>query len=132
MNIKYKTNAKLRTEDIITVFDSSGIKRPTKENFRIQKMFEQSNLVISAWKDGVLIGVARSLTDFSYCCYLSDPAVKKEYQKAGVGKALIELTQQAIGDNCMLLLLSAPDAMGYYPKVGFDKVENGFIIKRKD
>ena len=132
MNIKYKTNAKLRTEDIITVFDSSGIMRPTKENFRIQKMFEQSNLVISAWKDGVLIGVARSLTDFSYCCYLSDLAVKKEYQKAGVGKALIELTQQAIGDNCMLLLLSAPDAMGYYPKVGFDKVENGFIIKRKD
>ena len=132
MNIKFKTNARLRTEDIIAVFDSSGIKRPTKDSSRIQKMFLESNLVISAWKDGVLIGVARSLTDFSYCCYLSDLAVKKEYQKAGVGKTLIELTQQAIGDNCMLLLLSAPDAMGYYPKVGFDKVENGFIIKRKD
>ena len=132
MNIKFKTNARLRTEDIIAVFDSSRIKRPTKDSSRIQKMFEESNLVISAWKDGVLIGVARSLTDFSYCCYLSDLAVKKEYQKAGIGKTLIELTQQAIGDNCMLLLLSAPDAMGYYPKVGFDKVENGFIIKRKD
>lgn len=130
MNIKFKTNSKLRTEEIIAVLDSSGIKRPTTDPTRIKKMFDQSNLVISAWKDGVLIGVARSLTDFSYCCYLSDLAVKKEFQKSGIGKTLIELTQQAIGDNCMLLLLSADDAMGYYPKVGFDKVENGFIIKR--
>ena len=130
MNIKFKTNAKLQTEDIISVFNSSGIKRPTNDAGRIKKMFDSSNLVISAWKDGVLIAVARSLTDFSYCCYLSDLAVKKEFQKSGIGKTLIELTQQAIGDNCMLLLLSADDAMGYYPKVGFDKVENGFIIKR--
>lgn len=131
MQIKYKTNAKLRTEDIIAVFNASGIRRPTDDPLRIRKMFDNAGLVISAWKGTELIGLARSLTDFCYCCYLSDLAVKKDYQKAGIGKTLVELTQQAIGDNCMLLLLSAPEAMEYYPKVGFEKVENGFIIKRK-
>jgi len=32
----------------------------------------------------------------------------------------------------MVLLLSVPTAMEYYPKVGFDKVDNGFIMNRKD
>jgi ribosomal protein S18 acetylase RimI-like enzyme len=130
MQIKYRTNAALRTEDIISVLDDSGIRRPTNDPGRIRKMFDHADLVISAWDGMQLIGIARSLTDFSYCCYLSDLAVKKEYQKSGIGKTLIELTQQAIGENCILLLLSAPEAVEYYPKVGFEKVENGFIIKR--
>jgi predicted N-acetyltransferase YhbS len=94
-------------------------------------MLDNSNLIITAWDGVELIGIARSITDYNYCCYLSDLAVKKEYQKTGIGKTLIELTQDAIGDQTMLLLLSAAPAMEYYPKIGFDKVENGFIIKRK-
>jgi hypothetical protein len=43
---------------------------------------------------------------------------------------LIRLTKEKIGDESMLLLLSAPAAMEYYPKVGLSKVENGFIIQR--
>ena len=128
--IKYRTNAKLRIADIIRVFDSSGIRRPTSDPDRIRQMFENSNLIISAWNGLVLIGIARSVTDFSYCCYLSDLAVDKEFQRAGIGRSLIELTREAISENCMLLLLSAPEAMEYYPKIGFEKTTNGFIIKR--
>jgi N-acetylglutamate synthase-like GNAT family acetyltransferase len=85
---------------------------------------------VTAWDKDKLVGIARSLTDFSYCCYLSDLAVRKDYQKGGIGKKLIALTKEYIGDHAMLLLLSAQTAMDYYPKVGFQKVENGFIIKR--
>jgi predicted N-acetyltransferase YhbS len=94
-------------------------------------MLKHSNLVISAWNGIELIGIARSVTDYNYCCYLSDLAVKSEYQKAGIGRELIKLTADTIGDQTMLLLLSAPTAMDYYPKQGFEKVDNGFIIKRK-
>jgi ribosomal protein S18 acetylase RimI-like enzyme len=79
---------------------------------------------------GKLVGVSRSLTDFCYCCYLSDLAVRKEYQTSGIGKKLIELTKSVIGDQTALILLSAPAAMEFYPKIGFSKIENGFIIKR--
>ena len=129
--IIYKINQPLKTEDIIEVFDSSGIIRPTDNPARIRKMFDNSNLVISAWDKDKLVGISRSVTDFSYCCYLSDLAVHKDYQSLGIGKELIRLTETNIGESKMLLLLSAKPAMEYYPKVGFDKVDCGFIIKRE-
>jgi ribosomal protein S18 acetylase RimI-like enzyme len=60
------------------------------------------------------------------------PCSKKEYQKYGIGKKLISLTKESIGDQVMLLLLSAETAMDYYQKVGFQKGDNGFIIKRNN
>jgi hypothetical protein len=131
MKIQFKINASLKAEDVIGVFISSGINRPVDDIVRIDNMLKNSNLIISAWNGIELIGIARSVTDYNYCCYLSDLAVKSEHQKSGIGKTLIELTQQTIGEQTMLLLLSAAPAMEYYPKVGFEKVENGFIIKRK-
>jgi len=130
-NITYKINVPLKTQNIIDVFDSSGIVRPTKDPKRIKKMFANSNLTVSAWDKKKLVGISRSVTDFSFCCYLSDLAVRKEYQKLGIGKELIRITKDNIGESVMLLLLSAAPARDYYPKVGFEKVENGFIIKRK-
>ncbi len=131
MEIHFKVNEKIGAQALIDVFKSSGIKRPIDDIKRIQKMLDNSNLIITAWKGTELIGIARSVTDYSYCCYLSDLAVKKEHQKFGIGKTLIELTEQSIGDKTMLLLLSSSAAMEYYPKIGFEKAENGFIIKRK-
>lgn len=131
MKIQFKINIKVSAEAVIEVFKSSGINRPVDDIKRIQTMLDNANLIITAWDGIELIGIARSLTDYSYCCYLSDLAVKKEYQKSGIGKTLIELTRDAIGEQSMLLLLSAAPAMDYYPKAGFTKTENGFIINRK-
>ena len=130
-NIEFKVGIVPKTSEIIEVYDSSGIKRPTSESGRITKMYENSNLIITAWLNNELIGISRSITDFCYVCYLSDLAVKNEYQKEGIGKKLIELTEKEIGEKTALILLSAPIAMEYYPKIGFKKIENGFIIRRK-
>ncbi|GGG04507.1 GNAT family N-acetyltransferase [Pontibacter amylolyticus] len=130
MNITYKSDLTPDTQQIIDLYDSSGINRPTADHARIEKMYANSNLVVTAWDGETLVGIARSLTDFCYACYLSDLAVRKEYQKDGIGRQLIALTKEIIGEQSMLILLSAPAAMDYYPKVGFDKVDNGFMIKR--
>lgn len=130
MEIEYKTNMVPSTEEIIELYNESGLNRPTENSSRIEKMYAHSNLVVTAWYKNKLVGIARSLTDFCYCCYMSDLAVNKTFQKAGIGKKLIELTKNTIGPETMLLLLSAPEAMAYYPKVGFIKVDNGFIIRR--
>ena len=128
--IEYRHNFPLDPSDVIRVFDSSGITRPTKDVARIARMFATSNLVVSAWSEGALVAVCRALTDYSYCCYLSDLAVDREFQKHGIGRQLIQRVQAAIGEEVSLILLSGPGAMSYYPKVGFAKVENGFIVKR--
>lgn len=130
MNISYKVDVIPSTEQIIELYNDAQLSRPTTDSLRIGKMYEQSNLVITAWNGDELVGVARSLTDFCFACYLSDLAVKKNFQKLGIGKELVFLTKREIGDQSMLLLLSVPTAMEYYPKIGMHKVENGFIIHR--
>ena len=105
--IIYKMGDIPSVTEIIEVYDDSGINRPTKDKARIEKMYQHANLVVSAWDGDILIGISRSLTDFCYCCYLSDLSVKKAYQKQGIGQQLIALTKERIGENTMLLLLSA-------------------------
>lgn len=130
MDITYNTGIIPNTEIIIELYNNSGINRPTTDKERIAKMYANANLIVTAWHNQNLVGISRALTDFCYCCYLSDLAVKKDYQKAGIGKNLIALTKQNIGNETMLLLLSAPTAMEYYPKLNFTKVENGFVLPR--
>ncbi len=130
-SLSYKVGAIPDTAAIIRLYRSAGLQRPIQDAARITTMYAHANLVISAWDGPRLVGISRSLTDFAYCCYLADLAVAESHQRRGIGRQLIALTQEQIGEQCMLLLLAAPGAMPYYPKLGFDVVSNGFIRPRK-
>lgn len=143
-SIVYRTDIKPSAKAVAELYDDSGIKRPTQDLKRIETMLLHANLVVTAWAHTTegetaagetLVGIARSLTDFCYCCYLSDLAVKKSHQHQGIGIRLMEETKTAIGEQTMLLLLAAPQALEYYPKVSvggklFLRVDNGYVIKR--
>ena len=131
MQIEYRLNGRVSAEEVADVFERSGINRPTKDIERIQKMLDGANLIVTAWDDGKVVGIARSVTDFCYCCYLSDLAVDSAYQQGGIGRELVNRTQQQLSEQVSLILLSAPGAMSYYPKIGFDKADNAWIIRRK-
>lgn len=131
MVITYKTNAKLEAHELSDLFKASGIKRPVEDLNRVKNMIDNANLLVTAWDGEKLVGVARALSDLSYCCYLSDLAVDKEYQNQGIGHELVNEIQKLIGDESNLVLLSAPEAMEYYPKIGFEKAGNAYIIYRK-
>ena len=130
MEITYQTNILPQLQEIIEVYKSSGIRRPVTDPLRIQQMYDQADLVVTAWHEGQLVGITRSLTDHCYCCYLSDLAVSKTYQKQGIGKALVQLTKDQLGESVTLILLAAPEAINYYGKIGMSRTDNCFIIKR--
>lgn len=133
MTITYQSEA-LFPEDFVDILRRSGLaeRRPVDEPETIRQMVEGADLTITA-RDGLkLVGVARSLTDFAYCCYLSDLAVDRDYQGRGIGGELIRRTHEAAGgERVSLILISAPAAMGFYPKAGMEPITNGFIIRRK-
>lgn len=131
MEITYKTDLMPTAEQVINLYERSGLPRPTNDKERIQKMFENADLIVTAWDDNKLVGVSRSITDWVWCCYLADLAVDPDYKKSGIGKGLIEVTREKVGEQSMILLLSVPTAMEYYPKVGFTKEDRGFSIQRK-
>ena len=129
--ISYRRDPVVTAEEVADCFRRSGIRRPVEDVERIGRMLKHANLTFCAYDGEKLVGIARSLTDFSFACYLSDLAVDKDYQRSGIGRELIRLTEEVIGEESMLLLLAAPDAMDYYPHVGFDKAENAWIKRRK-
>jgi len=122
INIIYKVEQTLNPSEFIDVLNRStlGERRPVNNFKRISEMCKNANLIVTARLDGKLIGIARSITDFAYCTYLSDLAVDKEFQKKGIGKRLIEETKKQ-SPLAKLILLSAPAAIDYYPKIGMKK-----------
>ena len=129
-SIVYAEAPSISALQLSELFRSSGIRRPVGDLPRLEKMLTNANLLIGAYADSRLVGLARALTDFSYCCYLSDLAVAKEYQRHGIGRELVARVKRRIGDQSMLLLLSSPEAMGCYPRIGLEAVNNGWIVKR--
>lgn len=129
-SVSYDVNSSVKPSELATLFKSSGIRRPANIN-RIGKMITNANLIISARKNGKLVGILRALTDFSYTCYISDLAVDRTYQDKGIGKELLRLSRKALGGNVMILLLSSKEADAFYPHVGFEKAENAWRLPRK-
>lgn len=134
IHIEYEQVSDLSCDDFIGLLHCSGLaeRRPVADRDRIDRMLRHSNLVIAAREaeTGLLVGVARSLTDFSYCCYLSDLAVDRHYQARGIGRRLIEETRKAAGPESMCLLVSAPNAVPFYEAIGMPRVDNAFLYRR--
>jgi predicted N-acetyltransferase YhbS len=132
MNITYDTSGIPGPEEVIHIYERCGLPRPTRDKKRIQLMFKNAGLVVTARDNGRLVGVCRSITDWVWCCYLADLAVDPDYKQNGIGKALIDATKEKLGGQVMILLLSVPTAMEYYPKVGFEKESRAFMLNRTE
>ena len=94
----------------------------------IAGMLQHGNLLICGWDGQLLVGVSRCVTDFHYACYLSDLAVDSAYQGRGIGIKLQQLTQEQLGPRCKLVLLAAPAATEYYPRIGYSRHESCWIV----
>jgi GNAT superfamily N-acetyltransferase len=130
--IRYETETTITAAAFIDVLERSTLseRRPVNEPERIQKMLDNAPVLITAWDGDVLVGVSRAITDYAFCTYLSDLAVDEAYQKQGIGKALIAKTHEVAGLDTALILLAAPAAALYYPKVGMEQFKDCFIIRR--
>ncbi|WP_149540980.1 GNAT family N-acetyltransferase [Siccirubricoccus phaeus] len=126
-----REEGRLAAAEFITLVRASGLGRPVEDATRMARMLAHANLVVTA-RDGAgrLTGVARCLTDFAYATYLSDLCVDPAAQGKGLGRALIAEVKRIVGRESMVLLLSAPKPMSWYPKLGMERVANGFIIRR--
>lgn len=132
-DILYRSNIKITSNEFIDLLKRSTLseRRPVDDVVRIQRMLDHGNVVVTAWAGDKLVGVSRAVTDFSFCCYLSDLAVDEEYQHQGIGKQLVKLTHDAAGHETTLILLAAPAATKYYPKIGMKLFTHCFVFDRK-
>ena len=129
MELTYTTKKLISVESYVDLISSTSLKdrRPINDYERIEQMLKNASLTVTAWDGNELVGIARSVTDFAYCCYVSDLAVRGKYQKKGIGKKLLQITKDNIHNNAKIILLAAPQAEEYYPHIGFEKHDAAFV-----
>lgn len=127
--ITYQIGNALNLEAVIELYRAStlGERRPVDNRERMRLMLANANLVVTAWDGDLLVGIARSVSDFSYATYLSDLAVRASHQRQGIGRELIRRTQ-AQGGLATVILLSAPKAVDYYPRIGFTPHPSAWVL----
>jgi GNAT superfamily N-acetyltransferase len=128
--ISYRTGNDLDLDEVIELYVAStlGVRRPVDDRERMAAMLANANLIVTAWDDDLLVGIARALSDFSFITYLSDLAVRESHQRRGIGKELMRRVQKTGGPQAKLLLLAAPAAEKYYPHVGFTHHPQAWIL----
>jgi len=131
--ITYCSGNDLDLDAVIEVYRAStlGERRPVDDRARMAAMLRNANLVITAWDGGQLVGLARSVSDFAYCTYLSDLCVRVSHQRLGLGRELIRRTRE-LGGTATLILLAAPKAVDYYPRLGFTPFPSAWLLKPED
>ena len=129
--IRYQLGNDLDIGAVIELYQAStlGERRPVDDYERMTRMIRNANLVVTAWDADLLVGLSRALSDFSYATYLSDLAVRKSYQKQGIGKELIRRTRLESGLETHLILCAAPAAEKYYPHIGFTHHPQTWVLK---
>lgn len=134
MSIVYAVEPDLGVDDFIAVLRRSTLaaRRPVGDRERVDEMLHHADIIVTARDDaGLLVGVSRAITDWSYCTYLSDLAVDERMQRRGIGKELIRRTHERAGVRTTLILLSAPAATEYYPRIGMERHESCWVVRGK-
>jgi ribosomal protein S18 acetylase RimI-like enzyme len=130
--IEYRTDRAVDVHAFKDILERSGLaaRRPVNDPERLGKMLRAYNLVVTAWHGELLVGIATCWTDYAYSAYLADLAVAADQQRSGIGRALVELTRETVGSRVTLILLSAPAAVTYYPRIGMERFTDCFIFRR--
>lgn len=131
--VTYQLEPDLSADEFVEVLRRSTLaeRRPVDEAETIAAMLANAAVIVTARVGGRVVGVARALTDYAYCTYLSDLAVDEAYQRQGIGRELIARTHEAAGRQTMLILLAAPKAQTYYPHIGMTRHESCWIVARQ-
>ena len=133
LEVAYSSTRSLSCDQFIDILTRSTLaaRRPVDDRRCMEQMLANADLLITAWRGDTLVGVARSVTDFAFCCYLSDLAVDASCQRSGIGRELIRRTTEPLGPRCKLILLSAPAAADYYPHIGFERHPSAWTLDQR-
>lgn len=132
--IRYQLGNDLDLDTVIELYHAStlGERRPVDSRECMAQMLQEANLIVTAWEGDALIGISRTLTDHCYVAYLADLAVRLSHQHRGIGRELVRLTRRELGDRAFIVLLAAPAAADYYPRIGFVRHDQAWVLRPED
>ena len=134
--VRYAREPTLDVTEFRCVLLESGLGaiRPVDDEPRLKAMLSAADLILTARLEqpgDPLVGVARCVTDFAWCCYLSELAVSASAQGLGIGKGLLDEARRQLGPSVSVILLSVPEAVGFYERAGMTRMPDAFWYRRE-
>lgn len=107
--------------EILELYASVGWSAYTDEPEVLHKGFEHSMLVLGAYESGKLVGVIRVVGDGYTIVFIQDLLVLPEYQRKGIGAALIQsvLTRFSFVRQIELAADTTSGTAAFYKSQGF-------------
>ena len=110
-----------REEEILRLYSAVGWSAYTSDPAALQKGFEQSLLVLAAYENDKLAGIIRVVGDGATIVFVQDILVFPEYQRKGIGTALIKSVLDRYDNVRQIELVTdnTPATVSFYRSLGF-------------
>ena len=134
MSVVYAEEPALSVADYVAVLGETTMrgKRPLANTERIGQMLAGADLIVTARREGELLGLARCITDRIWICYCAELAVRESAQGLGVGRGILEAAWAILGPKVGFVLVSEPEAVQFYKRVGMSPDVTAFYRPRSD
>ncbi|MBU3156988.1 GNAT family N-acetyltransferase [Clostridium estertheticum] len=128
--IMYNTDKKVDYDKLKTLFNEVGWNDKTEDNNRLLLMVENSQIVVTAWDEGRMVGFARCTTDYVFNGQINNVVVDSKYRKKGIGKNLINIIFNS-SQQVTYMLRGSISNEEFYRSLGFEDGPISLIYKRK-
>lgn len=100
-----------------------------KERFeeRIHKLVKTVSIsLVARNQDGMIVGILFGLTDFCYWLYITDFGVDRDYERQGLGRALMKKAHDIAGGekDIAVYLIANDEAVPFYEKLGMKRADD--------
>lgn len=118
--IQYRENDTIPTDSLIALYNSVGWTGYTDHPDKMARLLAGSLWYLSAYSDGRLVGLVRAIGDDCSIAYIQDILVDPEYQRQGIGTALIQAALARFASIRQIVLLTDDTAQtkAFYESVG--------------
>ena len=108
-------------QEILPLYASVGWTAYTDHPEQLRKGFENSMLTLAAYEDEQLLGIIRTVGDGHTIVFVQDILVFPEYQRKGVGSALLQaiLDRYSHVRQIELATDNTPKTISFYKSMGF-------------
>ena len=112
-----------RAEEILPLYESVGWRRYTQDSDALEKAYANSLCVLAAWEGEHLAGVVRAVGDGVSIVFIQDILVRPEYQRRGIGRALIRALMDKYPNAYQIELLTddTEKTAAFYKNAGFQE-----------
>ena len=107
--------------DILRLYESVGWTAYTDHPEVLRKGFENSMLILTAYEGDQLLGIIRAVGDGYTVVFIQDILVFPEYQRKGIGSALLQAILDGYSHVRQIELATdnTPKTIAFYKSMGF-------------